>query len=79
MADMLLCRARQLVAQHIDKRLEEPCVLSYIWRIAIWPGLRLDYKGRQFTVSAADDDGLDGEYTKWHHCRCEAAAVFCLF
>eukprot|EP01052_Picozoa_sp_SAG31_P025429 SAG31_NODE_2228_length_6146_cov_4.401191_4_plen_55_part_00 len=51
----------QVVSPHIDKRLEEPSVLAYIWRIAIWPGLRVDYKGKPITISEADDDRIDGD------------------
>ncbi|KAK7942906.1 uncharacterized protein PG986_012019 [Apiospora aurea] len=42
---------QELISSHIAPSLEDPSILGYIWRIFIWPGIRLDYRGNPLVLT----------------------------
>ena len=48
------------VAPHIHANLDQGSVAAYLWRAFVWPGRRLDYRGRELALAAEvpDDDWI---------------------
>ncbi|KAK8045197.1 hypothetical protein PG993_005221 [Apiospora rasikravindrae] len=42
---------QELISSHIAPSLEDPSILGYMWRSFIWPGIRLDYRGKPLVLT----------------------------
>ncbi|KAF5574202.1 hypothetical protein FPCIR_13699 [Fusarium pseudocircinatum] len=50
---------QELIGPHIAKSLESSNILVYMWKSFIYPGLRLDYKGRRLVITKEENEMPD--------------------
>ncbi|KAF5695398.1 alkanal monooxygenase [Fusarium denticulatum] len=50
---------QELIGPHIAKSLESSNILVYMWKSFIYPGLRLDYKGRRLVITREENEMPD--------------------
>ncbi|KAI1010000.1 hypothetical protein LB503_011421 [Fusarium chuoi] len=50
---------RELIGPHIADSLESSNILVYMWKSFIYPGLRLDYKGRRLVITKEENEMPD--------------------
>lgn len=50
---------QELIAPHIAPSLVQPNILGYIWRTFVWPGIRLDWRGKPLVITKEEKEMKD--------------------
>ncbi|KAH8889154.1 hypothetical protein GQ53DRAFT_653010 [Thozetella sp. PMI_491] len=50
---------QELIAPHIAPNLDEPNILTYMWRTFVWPGIRVDWRGKPLILTKEEIEMKD--------------------